>query len=554
MAYYQRAIGLDQYLAIAYFQQGVSNFLMGDFEEALANFNDTLLYLRGNRFIDYDQLGLKFKLYSCEALFNRGLCFIYLMQTDAGMEDLKYAAKEKDVPDHDVIDEAIKEKAEGYTVFSIPVGRVFRPSEAKVKNVRTRDYLGKARLVAAANPDGPANHRNVSHDTWARDDRPIGQLSYAATQLVKPNMASRSHPTRQQSEPPINRNVFPPTPPPEDHGSAGHMQRAYTFDAGRRAQSPNRMSTATTSTVASVRSHSSTRQKPQALDLRAAGSNLATFERQERPPPNEQARRRAPARAQSERPTESRRQYSDDGDRRGQNAHDDFRYLNYKPSSDHGLFGSVDADFDPRRVQADSGRSQQTSAGSQEHNSLHEPRQRHRSASRSQTFPRQGRGDRHDLIEEETEEEAQAEAGRDSGSEYGSAAHRLRSSASTLRLPVRSSSRAPSVQHRHAQPEVQDSPRLVQMKKIRIKAHGPGDDTRYVMAPSTILYAEFLEAIAKKFSLSKSSMKVKTRDEEGDLITMGDQDDLDMAVAAAKEAAGREAVDMGKLEVWVSES
>lgn len=92
------------------------------------------------------------------------------------------------------------------------------------------------------------------------------------------------------------------------------------------------------------------------------------------------------------------------------------------------------------------------------------------------------------------------------------------------------------------------------MKKIRIKAHGPGDDTRYVMAPSTILYAEFLEAIAKKFSLSKSSMKVKTRDEEGDLITMGDQDDLDMAVAAAKEAAGREAVDMGKLEVWVSES
>ena len=41
---YQRAVQLDQYLAVAYFQQGVSNFLMGDFEEALANFNDTLLY------------------------------------------------------------------------------------------------------------------------------------------------------------------------------------------------------------------------------------------------------------------------------------------------------------------------------------------------------------------------------------------------------------------------------------------------------------------------------------------------------------------------------
>ena len=103
---------LDQYLAVAYFQQGVSNFLMGDFEEALANFNDTLLYLRGNNNIDYEQLGLKFKLYSCEVLFNRGLCYIYLQQRDAGLQDLSFAAKEKVVPDHDVIDEAIREEAE----------------------------------------------------------------------------------------------------------------------------------------------------------------------------------------------------------------------------------------------------------------------------------------------------------------------------------------------------------------------------------------------------------------------------------------------------------
>jgi hypothetical protein len=85
---------------------------MGDFEEALANFNDTLLYLRGNKYIDYEQLGLKFKLYSCEVLFNRGLCYIYLRQIDQGMQDLSFAAKEKAVPDHDVINEAIRERAE----------------------------------------------------------------------------------------------------------------------------------------------------------------------------------------------------------------------------------------------------------------------------------------------------------------------------------------------------------------------------------------------------------------------------------------------------------
>ena len=109
---YVEAIKLDKYLAVAYFQQGVSNFLMGDFEEALANFNDTLLYLRGNKYIDYEQLGLKFKLYSCEVLFNRGLCYIYLQQIEQGMQDLSFAAKEKAVPDHDVIDEAIREQAD----------------------------------------------------------------------------------------------------------------------------------------------------------------------------------------------------------------------------------------------------------------------------------------------------------------------------------------------------------------------------------------------------------------------------------------------------------
>lgn len=97
---------------MAYFQQGVSNFLLGDFEEALANFNDALLYLRGNDQINYEQLGLNFTLFSCEIMFNRGLCYIYLQQTTPGMQDLKYASKEKKKLAHDVIDDAIKDKAE----------------------------------------------------------------------------------------------------------------------------------------------------------------------------------------------------------------------------------------------------------------------------------------------------------------------------------------------------------------------------------------------------------------------------------------------------------
>ena len=35
-------------------------------EKALKNFNDAYFYLRGNRLINYQQLGLKSKLYLCE--------------------------------------------------------------------------------------------------------------------------------------------------------------------------------------------------------------------------------------------------------------------------------------------------------------------------------------------------------------------------------------------------------------------------------------------------------------------------------------------------------
>lgn len=112
--------------------------------------------------IDYTQLGLLFKLYSCEVLFNRGLCYIYLQQKQLGMDDLAYAVKEKIVEDHNVIDEAIQDEAEGYTVFSIPVGVVYRPNEAKVRNLKTKDYLGKARLVAASDrPNPPPNFWGV---------------------------------------------------------------------------------------------------------------------------------------------------------------------------------------------------------------------------------------------------------------------------------------------------------------------------------------------------------------------------------------------------------
>ncbi|ORY03906.1 hypothetical protein K493DRAFT_334129 [Basidiobolus meristosporus CBS 931.73] len=147
---YTSALQLDQYFAVAYFQKGVSNMILKDFEAAFEDFNDALLYLRGNLYIDYAQLGLDFKLYACEVLFNRALCYFYLDEDALGMNDLLAAQKEKQIPKHYIIDKAIDNKAQDCGFFTIPRGVLYRPCESKIKNSKKVDYLGNSRLIAAA--------------------------------------------------------------------------------------------------------------------------------------------------------------------------------------------------------------------------------------------------------------------------------------------------------------------------------------------------------------------------------------------------------------------
>lgn len=469
---YQRAVRLDQYLAVAYFQQGVSNFLMGDFEEALANFNDTLLYLRGNNNIDYEQLGLKFKLYSCEVLFNRGLCYIYLQQKDAGMQDLSFAAKEKVVPDHDVIEEAIREQAEGYTVFSIPVGIVYRPNEAKVKNLKAKDYLGKARLVAASDRANAftgfagaeikrMNQESASGGS-AKDDRPDEKISFAATNLVKPGLTSRS---RQQSEPPINRNMFPPTPPPEE-------TRA----------SPNGM----TSRSQSVRGDG---RKPAPLELGRAAFDQSPKSQQPRMPQRSMSERPRPTRELS---TSSRSTRNNESSRLRPRINSDEDEGAY-PDDVYDMYGRSSGD--------------RPSYG--------------RSRSRPQQKP---------MYIEEEEEDSFDQSDIDSG-EFEMVPTRARST------------RRPS----NNRPRGQSQRRSMGLRTIRVKVHA--DDVRYVFLDPNARFDTFVGQIRDKFAL-RQSFKIKIKDEQ-DMITMSDQDDLDMAIMTCKQEAKREKAEMGKMEIWV---
>lgn len=72
------------------------------------------------------------------------------------------------------------------------------------------------------------------------------------------------------------------------------------------------------------------------------------------------------------------------------------------------------------------------------------------------------------------------------------------------------------------------------------------------MASATPNYPELLEKVKAKFSI-KCDIRLRIKDEDGDMVTVGDQDDLDLAVMACKDSAEIERVEMGKMEIWVKE-
>lgn len=89
------------------------------------------------------------------------------------------------------------------------------------------------------------------------------------------------------------------------------------------------------------------------------------------------------------------------------------------------------------------------------------------------------------------------------------------------------------------------------VSKIRVKAHA-ADDVRYIMVGAAVEFPDFLNRVRDKFGLAGRRFKIKIRDEDvpdGDMITMGDQDDLDMAMGGSRAIARRTRQEVGKLDV-----
>jgi hypothetical protein len=87
------------------------------------------------------------------------------------------------------------------------------------------------------------------------------------------------------------------------------------------------------------------------------------------------------------------------------------------------------------------------------------------------------------------------------------------------------------------------------IRKIRVKVHA--EDVRYIMIGSAIEFPDLVDRIREKFGIRRR-FKIKVKDDDApnsEMITMGDQDDLDMVLMSSKSSARKQRLEVGKMEV-----
>lgn len=404
-------------------------------------------------------------------------------------------------------------------MFSIPVGTIYRPNAAKVKNLKSQNYLGKARLIAAsdqrkvfAGSASAASQANAAALNKSTDDRPPESISFGATNLVKPGLHSRS---RQQSEPPVNRNMFPPTPPP-DH------------DPVRPAFIPASTSPpANIPTLSSqIYSPNSPPSKVPSKPLRPEPLNLEQIT-QEKP-------RIGTSRTASEPrgPSNAYRNYSSRDQPPSRRL-----FMETTPMRPHSNGAEADIDEQPDEVAQAYPRTRARSSHHSSSNGYSQRRQSSRTRNRSRSRQRR----QHFSIDEEPSEDPGTASTGSSMDEY-EILHNAGGGLSRPSPPPRARSSSQRATSRSRRP--------FELRNMRVKVHY-GDDTRYIMLTPEVQFLEFVDRVREKLGL-KSGFKLRVRD-EGDLITMGDGDDWELALTAAKKEARGEGAEMGKMEVWVAQ-
>ncbi|KAI5613038.1 NADPH oxidase activator 1, partial [Silurus asotus] len=147
-------IAKDERLAVGFFQRAALHMMVGRLDEALGDCIWAQKHMRTNAVIDYKQLGLRYRLYTWQILYNAAAVHCRLNQWNKATEILQAASQEGGGRGSQVAS-AMQSvaKRELIAPLMVPEGVVFRPRKQHVEELQPRDFLGKAEVIISDIPN-----------------------------------------------------------------------------------------------------------------------------------------------------------------------------------------------------------------------------------------------------------------------------------------------------------------------------------------------------------------------------------------------------------------
>ncbi|CAK6978568.1 NADPH oxidase activator 1-like [Scomber scombrus] len=148
-------IAKDERLAVGFFQRSAVMMQVDRLEEALSDCIWAQKHMRGNTVIDYKQLGLRFKLYSWQVLYNAAAVYCRMGQWEQARKVLLSVSQERGGGRGGNIEVALDSitNQEVLAPLLVPEGVVFRPRKQDVEQLKQRDFLGKAKVISSIIPN-----------------------------------------------------------------------------------------------------------------------------------------------------------------------------------------------------------------------------------------------------------------------------------------------------------------------------------------------------------------------------------------------------------------
>ncbi|EDV28105.1 uncharacterized protein TRIADDRAFT_53351 [Trichoplax adhaerens] len=224
----------DQYFAVAYLQLGILHALQDNLEESLRNFNQVVQCLRSNSFIDYKQIGMPYKLWCYQVLYNIAVVESMLNMKDDAKEMLE-CAKEYTVNAKQLkfVQDALEKLQNG----SLPSKslcyptemQVFKPPVYKTSQLDKRlDFLGKAKVVTSVkiydlpeSPSSPNSQNPLDCKNLSASFSPSAKLPgrppppiYKPPASKKGSKSAKNSPTASPVPSPATKSPVPARPPP----------------------------------------------------------------------------------------------------------------------------------------------------------------------------------------------------------------------------------------------------------------------------------------------------------------------------------------------------